>query len=72
MLNRSYSSQHLCVSYLASSPYESNHACAYKPELGALENTNSVFLLRRKVYPFLSLVGIDYTPAKGGDQSNIL
>jgi hypothetical protein len=54
----------MSILYLASSPDGSNHACACKPELAAFENTNSVFLVRRKVSPFLSLTGKDYTPAK--------
>jgi hypothetical protein len=40
--------------YLASSPDGSNHACACKPELATFENTNSIFLVWRKVSPFFS------------------
>jgi hypothetical protein len=39
---------------LASSHDGSNHACACKPEPATFENTNSIFLVRRKVSPFFS------------------
>jgi len=71
MLNRKrYKPTLMSILYLASSPDGSNHACACKPELAAFENTNSVFLVRRKVSPFLSLTGKDYTPAKGSPTEN--
>jgi len=41
--------------YLASSPDGSNHACACKPAPATFENTNCIFLVQRKVSPFLSL-----------------
>jgi hypothetical protein len=72
MLNRRDKPTLTFILYLASSPDGSNHACACKPELAAFENTNSVFLVRRKVSPFLSLTGKDYTSAKGSPTENYI